>query len=397
MKLNDLRPALFFDCDGVLNEEPGPQGATKPDDVILLPGAGHAVQRAREAGRLVVALTNRPQVAKGFITLEELGHILGRFEALLAEDGGLLDRIYFCPHYPEPGLVGAVSELTFRCECRKPGTLMLRWAFADLPIDRRRSALIGDSLRDIGAARGTDLWAYGVRTGHGCRDRERYERETGTTAPVPDLMFDNVIEAVDFELGYTNLAAPALSAIARFDHGEGGPLIVGLCGRSRAGKSVAAHAIARTLTEKDIRCLHVQLDAAAEWERNCSEEARNRVESVQQLVRALRGGRSVRDSGYHVASRGLGRPATYDPAEDAVVLLEGNFAGHGDIRDLLDLIVFVEVPPEIQRTRFVAFHRWEGFDDDAIEDLWRGRSTDEWPRVDRQRDLADLILMSRVN
>ena len=46
------RPAIFFDCDGVLNEEPGLQGVVTADDVKLIPGAGAAVRRAREAGCL---------------------------------------------------------------------------------------------------------------------------------------------------------------------------------------------------------------------------------------------------------------------------------------------------------------------------------------------------------
>src|SRR5262249_17465060 len=146
------------------------------------------------------------------ITFEGLSQILGRLEALLAEDGGVLDRIYFCPHHPEAGFPGEISALKVDCECRKPGTLLLRRAFADLPIDQKRSSLIGDSVRDIGAARGAGIWAYGVRTGHGCRDREVYEREIGLP-PEPDLMFDNVSEAVNFEVGYGALVVPVVNAI----------------------------------------------------------------------------------------------------------------------------------------------------------------------------------------
>src|SRR5262249_12703917 len=40
------RPAVFFDCDGVLNDEPGIHGAVKPDDIVLMPGAATAVRRA---------------------------------------------------------------------------------------------------------------------------------------------------------------------------------------------------------------------------------------------------------------------------------------------------------------------------------------------------------------
>src|SRR3974390_2485728 len=77
-----LRGAVFFDCDGVLNEEPGDPGVVRPDQVKLIPGAGAAVARARGAGLFAVAVTNRPQVAKGLISFAELDHILGRLRAL---------------------------------------------------------------------------------------------------------------------------------------------------------------------------------------------------------------------------------------------------------------------------------------------------------------------------
>lgn len=54
-----MRPAIFFDCDGVLNEEPGGHGVLGPDDVRLIPGAGEAVRAAREAGYLAIIVTNR--------------------------------------------------------------------------------------------------------------------------------------------------------------------------------------------------------------------------------------------------------------------------------------------------------------------------------------------------
>jgi dTDP-glucose pyrophosphorylase len=47
LNLGHKRPAIFFDVDGVLNEEPGLQGVLKPEDVALIPGAGAAVAEAR--------------------------------------------------------------------------------------------------------------------------------------------------------------------------------------------------------------------------------------------------------------------------------------------------------------------------------------------------------------
>ncbi len=131
--------------------------------------------------------------------------------------------------------------------------------------------------------------------------------------------------------------------------------------------------------------------------RNSSAEDRNRVDAIPEVVRALREQKAVCAPGYDAASRGPGAPVTYDPAGQSVILLEGNFAGHPNVRGLLDLIVFVDVPADVQRTRFISFYRWKGFDENAIEQLWRERCADEWPGVDRQREAADLILMPGVS
>lgn len=389
------RPALFLDCDGVLNDETGAPGIVSPEEVKLVAGAAHALERARAAGLLTVAVTNRPQVARGLVTFDGLDQILGRLEALLAAEGGVLDRIYACPHHPEGGYPGEVAALKIRCECRKPGTLLLRQALADLPIDRSRSVLVGDSLRDIGAARRMGLWAYGVRTGYGCRDHARYRRETGAP-PVADLMFETVAEAVDFSIGYRALAAPILTEIARVTQPQVGPLLVGLSGRTHAGKSVCAHAVARTLMEDGVACLHVRLDdwivPQSQRAPDASAEARNRVDALPGVVAALRRGGSVRAPGYNAATREAGEAVTYDAAGRSVILLDGIFAAHPSIRAMLDLAVFVGAPEELQRERFAAFYQWKRLDREAIDALWLERTKDEWPAVDAQRAHADVVL-----
>jgi histidinol-phosphate phosphatase family protein len=395
MNLAHARPALFFDCDGVLNEEPGDKGAVTADDVNIIPGAGCALRRAREAGLFTIAVTNRPQVAKGFVTLEGLEHIFGRLEALLAQDGGILDRIYFCPHHPERGFPGEITELKIKCECRKPGTLLFRRAFAELPIDKGRSAMIGDSFRDIGAAKAIGLWAYGVRSGHGCRDQARYWRETGT-APLPDAMFENVSEAVDFAIRYSSRAEPIVKAVRDLLKIKPPPVLVAVCGRSRAGKSIIANAILRHLTEQNVTCLHVRLDdwivPADQRTPGMSVEVRNRVGALKELVERLRAGDRVCAPGYDSETRARGQQVFYEPGDRSVILLEGIFASHSSIRKFLDYSVFVEVPLELQHARFIAFYSWKGFDETLIEALWQQRAQDEWPAIDTQRESANLVV-----
>ena len=384
------RPAVFFDCDGVLNQEPGGNGVLRPDEVQLNHGAAAAVRRVNESGWLAVGITNWPQVAQGLVTAAGLQAILGRLETLLARDGGVLDRLYVCPHHPDRGFQGEVAALKIACDCRKPAPGMLRRAAEELPIDPARSAIIGDSWRDVGAGHAFGLPAYGVRTGAGCRETPSGER--------PDLMFENVAEAVDFVLGDTRLARPVLTALSVRSPSADGMRIVAICGRARAGKSVLAHAVARALGDRGTSALHVRLDdwivPAAEREPGMEAFARNRVAEYRGAVKRLRRGEVVSAPSYDPYRRGAAEPVCYDPGGKSIIILDGIFTGHDSIRDLVDLSVFVTHDEVAVVDRFRAFYRWKGLADDQIDGLLAQRARDEWPRVDSQRAAADLVLRS---
>jgi uridine kinase len=169
-----------------------------------------------------------------------------------------------------------------------------------------------------------------------------------------------------------------------------------VCGRSRSGKSVIAHALARTLQEDGITCLHVRLDdwivPAAERRPGDTAELRNGVNWLPAIVAALRRGEAVTAPGYDAANRVAGPPVTYDPAGRSVVVLDGVFAAHASARASLDLAAFVDTPEPVQRGRFAALYRWKQFDDAAMEELWRARIADEWAAVDAQREQCDVII-----
>ena len=101
------RPAIFFDCDGVLNEEPGSRrgDSERCEDYTWCRDCPSARCRSAHSGRYKPS-----SVAKGFVTFDGLNHTLGRLEALLAADRGVLDRIYYCPHHPEGGFPRARFE-----------------------------------------------------------------------------------------------------------------------------------------------------------------------------------------------------------------------------------------------------------------------------------------------
>jgi histidinol-phosphate phosphatase family protein len=381
-----LRPALFFDCDGVLNEEPGGHGVLSPDDLRLLPGAALAIRQARSAGFITVGVTNKPQVAKGMVAPEGLQHILGRLEMLLAREGAILDRLYACPHHSERGFAGEVSALKIACDCRKPAPGMLLRAMRDLPIDRARSAIVGDSWRDLAAGQRAGVYAYAVRSGHGCRGLPPEVR--------PNAWFDDVADAVDFAVNYRARAASLWARLLMGSTSQ--PTVVAICGQSQSGKSLLAHALCRSLIESGQSCLHVRLD---DWivpldQRSPGMTAleRNRVALYSELVRALRRGEAITAPGYDAETRTAGPPRTYDAAGARFVIVDGILAAHALVRNDVDLSVFVEAKERSHRDRLSRFYAWKQLTPAETRILIQERRLEEWPIVEAQRSSADVIM-----
>lgn len=137
------RPAVFLDRDGTLIEER--HYPARPADIVPLPGAGAALRRLGEAGWLRIVLTNQSGVARGLFDEEELGRLHEDLAFKLAEGGGALDAIYYCPHHPD----GRAAAYAHACTCRKPARGLLDLALARHDVDLARSAFIGDSPRDL--------------------------------------------------------------------------------------------------------------------------------------------------------------------------------------------------------------------------------------------------------
>jgi histidinol-phosphate phosphatase family protein len=136
----------------------------------LIPGAGAALKRLREAGFLLIVVTNQPVIARGETTLAGLADIHRKLEWELGKAGAFIDALYFCPHHPDAGFPGELPELKIACDCRKPATGLIEAACRDFAIDHAASWMVGDSTRDVEMARRAGLRSVLVRTGNGGED-----------------------------------------------------------------------------------------------------------------------------------------------------------------------------------------------------------------------------------
>jgi D-glycero-D-manno-heptose 1,7-bisphosphate phosphatase len=104
---------------------------------------------------------------------------------LLAEKGGKIEAIYFCPHSPSDN-----------CKCRKPKTGLLELFSQEYQTSLKNLFFVGDSLSDIKAAQAVAAKPLLVKTGKGLK----------TLAENPHLnipIFENLYDATKFILQAT--------------------------------------------------------------------------------------------------------------------------------------------------------------------------------------------------
>ena len=134
-----MNKCVFLDRDGVLNED-RVNYAYQLAHFNILEGVPKALKMLKEAGFLLIVVTNQSGIAKGIYTRKE---VLACYEYLQSQTGNLIDEHYYAPYHPIYS-----NSLT-----RKPDSLMLEKGIAKYHIDTQKSWLVGDSQRDILAAK----------------------------------------------------------------------------------------------------------------------------------------------------------------------------------------------------------------------------------------------------
>jgi len=152
------RRAVFLDRDGVLNRPVVRDGLPFPPanlgEFQLCPGVAEGCQQLKNAGFVLIVVTNQPDVGRGTQTRESVEAM----HVKLRVDIPALDGIEICFHagagHGEP------------CDCRKPKPGMLLHAAATHGIDLKRSYLIGDRWRDVDCAHAAGCRAVFIDHGY---------------------------------------------------------------------------------------------------------------------------------------------------------------------------------------------------------------------------------------
>lgn len=156
-----MRPAAFLDRDGVLNVDHG--YTHQIEKLEWIGGAPAAVRMLNRAGFYVFVVSNQAGIARGYYQEAAVDQFHAHMQEKLMDADAHVDAFYYCPHHPE----GIVKQYAIQCDCRKPGTGLLKQAARDWTIDRARSFLIGDKDSDLAAAAAFNI--RGIRfDAHAC-------------------------------------------------------------------------------------------------------------------------------------------------------------------------------------------------------------------------------------
>lgn len=177
---------IILDRDGVINED-SPLYIKSQDEWHAIPGSLGAIAKLQRYGYKIAIATNQSGIARRYFTVDDLNLIHKKMLAQIASAGGNLhsDNIFICPHKPEDC-----------CECRKPKPGMLLQAAHQFNIDPSEILMIGDSMRDIIAAKACGASAILVKTGKG----EETLRAKNIDANIP--VYTDLADAVDLCLCY---------------------------------------------------------------------------------------------------------------------------------------------------------------------------------------------------
>lgn len=179
---------IILDRDGVINED-SDEFIKSPEEWIPIEGSLNAISRLYRNGYRVVVISNQSGVARGLFDIDGLNRIHVKMIQAVQEKGGQIDSILFCPHGPDDG-----------CDCRKPGTAMFEELADRLQVKLNGVIAVGDSERDLVAARAVDAQPVLVRTGKGERTLANADPVNLENVPVYDNLEDAVQAVLQEEL-----------------------------------------------------------------------------------------------------------------------------------------------------------------------------------------------------
>ncbi len=164
---------IILDRDGTINFDRD-DFVKSVDEWEAMPGTLDAIARLNQAGWRVVVATNQSGIGRGLYGVTELNAMHAKMHWQLAQAGGRIESVFFCPHAPQD-----------LCTCRKPKPGLFEQIGERYNVDLRDVQTVGDSLRDMQAGAAAGCKTHWVCTG---KSAKLSPHDTPPDMPVGTLM-----------------------------------------------------------------------------------------------------------------------------------------------------------------------------------------------------------------
>lgn len=148
-------PLIILDRDGVINED-SDEYIKSPQEWQAIESSLQAISTLSKNGYQVVIVTNQSGIGRKLFTIDDLNAIHRKMSSHLAQYGGVIDAIFFCPHLPKDD-----------CQCRKPKPGLYYEVSERLRMSLNKVYCVGDKMTDVKAAQSAGGKPILVRTGKG--------------------------------------------------------------------------------------------------------------------------------------------------------------------------------------------------------------------------------------
>jgi D-glycero-D-manno-heptose 1,7-bisphosphate phosphatase len=153
--------AVFLDRDGTINYERN--YVHKIEDFELIPGTLEALRLLTTCNIKIYIITNQAGIARGYFTEEQFHDLTRYMLSCFDKTECKIEKVLYCPHHPD----GTIPEYSRKCQCRKPGTKLIKEVMKKEKLNSNEVAIVGDRDSDIEAGVKMGLITYLVLTGYG--------------------------------------------------------------------------------------------------------------------------------------------------------------------------------------------------------------------------------------
>ncbi len=145
---------VFLGRDGIIDQA-RPDHVKSEEEAVFRPGVLDALRLLREDGWTVFVIGNQPVIGENLVPRSTVEKIHEAKCHTVAEHGGWIEAVLYCPHLPEEG-----------CGCRTPRPGLLLRAAHEYRFKLEGTYLIGDSMTDIVAGQTAGCHCIRLRPDH---------------------------------------------------------------------------------------------------------------------------------------------------------------------------------------------------------------------------------------